>query len=168
MKTNSFKLTNREPTEETGSLKASGAHDNMAIKPAQKETLKVILDANALFVPLQFKIDIFSDLKRLLNRSFEAILLSPVKRELEALAKKGAPKLRKNAAYALELAAKCKYVEIDASIAASTDDIILKIAKEWGAPVLTNDRPLRKRLRDISVPVIYVRQKSRLEIDGLI
>jgi rRNA-processing protein FCF1 len=27
---------------------------------------------------------------------------------------------------------------------------------------------LKKKLRDISVPVIYVRQKSRLEIDGLI
>ena len=26
---------------------------------------------------------------------------------------------------------------------------------------------LQKRLRDISVPVIYVRQKSRLEIDGI-
>jgi rRNA-processing protein FCF1 len=44
----------------------------------------------------------------------------------------------------------------------------LKIAKEWGSPVFTNDRLLRKRLRDISVPVIYVRQKSRLEIDGMI
>jgi rRNA-processing protein FCF1 len=168
LKTNSFKLINREPTEEAGRFKASGANDNMATKPAQKETLKVILDANALFVPLQFKIDIFSDLKRLLNRSFEAILLSPVKRELEAHAEKGSPKMRKNAAYALELAAKCKYVEVDAPVSAPTDDIIVKIAKDWGAPVFTNDRALRKRLRDISVPVIYVRQKSRLEIDGLI
>jgi rRNA-processing protein FCF1 len=140
----------------------------MASKPAQKETLKVILDSNALFVPLQFKIDIFSDLKRLLNRSFEAILLSSVKRELEAHAEKGSPKMRKNAAYALELAAKCKYVEVDAPVSAPTDDIIVKIAKEWGSPVFTNDRLLRKRLRDISVPVIYVRQKSRLEIDGMI
>ncbi|RLI16819.1 nucleotide-binding protein, partial [Candidatus Bathyarchaeota archaeon] len=32
--------------------------------------------------------------------------------------------------------------------------------------VFTNDRNLRKRLRNINVPVIYVRQKSRLEIDG--
>jgi rRNA-processing protein FCF1 len=32
--------------------------------------------------------------------------------------------------------------------------------------VFTNDRQLRNRLRDINVPVIYVRQKSRLEIDG--
>ena len=124
-----------------------------------RETVKVILDSNALFVPLQFKIDIFNDLGRLLNRNFELILLSPVKRELEALAEKGSPKMRKNASYPLKFAEKCKYVEVSVSASTLTDDIIVKIAKEWGFPVFTNDRQLRKRLRDISVPVIYVRQK---------
>jgi rRNA-processing protein FCF1 len=140
----------------------------MVFTLAQKETFKVILDSNALFVPLQFKIDIFNDLKRLLNRNFELILLSPVKRELEALAEKGSPKMRKNASYALKLAEKCKYVEVDDLASTLIDDIIVKIAKEGGFPVFTNDRQLKKRLRDISVPVIYVRQKSRLEIDGMI
>jgi hypothetical protein len=42
---------------------------------ARKERLRVILDSNALFVPLQFKIDVFSELERVLNRSFELILL---------------------------------------------------------------------------------------------
>jgi rRNA-processing protein FCF1 len=140
----------------------------MSFKKAQKETLKVILDANALFVPLQFKIDIFSELTRLLNRNFELILLSPVKRELKALAEGGSPKTSKNASYALKLAEKFKYVEVDDSASALADDTIVKIARDWGSPVFTNDRQLRKRLRDISVPVIYVRQKSRLEIDGMI
>jgi rRNA-processing protein FCF1 len=134
----------------------------------QKEILRVILDSNALFVPVQFKIDIFADLERLLNRNYELILLSAVKRELETLAKKGSPKMRKNASYALKLADKCKYVEVNASPSMLTDDIIVKTAEEWGAPVFTNDRQLRRKLRDISVPVIYVRQKSHLEIDGMI
>jgi rRNA-processing protein FCF1 len=140
----------------------------MGFSRVGRETVKVILDSNALFVPLQFKIDVFNDLNRLLKRSFELILLSPVKRELEILAGKGSPKMRKNASYALKLAEKCKYVEVEAPASALTDDIIVKIAKEWKAPVFTNDRQLKKRLRDISVPVIYVRQKSRLEIDGMI
>jgi rRNA-processing protein FCF1 len=131
-------------------------------------TIKVILDSNALFVPLQFKIDIFDCLKQLLKRNLELILLSPVKRELETLAKKGSSKMRKNALYALKLAEKCKYVKADASSLALADDVIVKVAEEWKSPVFTNDRQLRKRLRDISVPVIYVRQKSRLEIDGMI
>jgi rRNA-processing protein FCF1 len=50
--------------------------------------------------------------------------------------------------------------------AGSPDDAIVKVASEWRSPVFTNDRALRKRLRDINVPVIYVRQKSRLEIEG--
>jgi rRNA-processing protein FCF1 len=140
----------------------------MGLSSVEKETVKVILDSNALFVPLQFKIDIFDGLERLLERNFELIVLSPVKRELEALAKRGSPKMRKNASYALKLAEKCMYVEVDAPASTLTDDVIVKVAGEWKAPVFTNDRQLKQRLRDISVPVIYVRQKSRLEIDGMI
>jgi rRNA-processing protein FCF1 len=135
---------------------------------ADAKPLKVILDSNALFVPLQFKIDIFADLERLLNRRFELILLSPVKRELELLAEQESPKMRRDAIYALRLAEKCRYVTVETSVSAVTDDVIVETARDWGAPVFTNDRLLRKRLRDINVPVIYVRQKSRLEIDGLI
>ena len=140
----------------------------MGSSRVERESVKVILDSNAFFVPLQFKIDIFNDLNLLLSRSFELILLSPVKQELEALAKKGSLKMRKNVAYALKLAEKCTYVEVDFPASVLTDDIIVRIAEAWKAAVLTNDRQLRQRLRDISVPVIYVRQKSRLEIDGLI
>ena len=140
----------------------------MGLSSVEKGTVKVILDSNALFVPLQFKIDIFDGLERLLERKFELIVLSPVKRELNALAKRGSPKMRKNASYALKFAEKCTYVEVDAPASALTDDVIVKVAGEWKAAVFTNDRQLKKRLRDISVPVIYVRQKSRLEIDGMI
>jgi rRNA-processing protein FCF1 len=134
-------------------------------KPAKK-TLKIVLDSNALFVPLQFKIDIFEELKKLLNVNFEPILLSPIRRELEKLASNGSPQMRKNAAYALKLAEKCRFVPMDEEAAAPPDNAIIRVAGKWKCPVFTNDRQLRKKLRDINVPVIYVRQKSRLEIDG--
>jgi rRNA-processing protein FCF1 len=130
--------------------------------------LKVILDSNAFFVPLELKIDIFEETKRLLNRNLDLILLSPVKKELEMLATKDSPKIRREASYALKLAEKCKYVLVDNREGLTTDDIIVATARAWDSPVFTNDRQLRKRLRDISVPVVYVRQKSRLDIDGLI
>ena len=137
-------------------------------KPVRRETLKVIIDSNAFFVPLQFKIDIFSELERLLNRRFTLILLSPVKRELEMLAEKGSLKTRRNVAYALKLGEKCKYVKVEEPEISQVDDVIVETAEKLKSPVFTNDVQLRKRLRDISVPVIYVRQKSHLEIDGLI
>ena len=136
---------------------------------SRKESLKVIVDSNALFAPSQFKIDVFGELERLLNRRFELILLSPVKHELEILAGKGSPKTRKMAGYALKLAEKCRYIKVDSDdVEETVDDVILKVASEWKAPVFTNDAELRRKLRDISVPVIYLRQKSRLEIDGMI
>ena len=82
----------------------------VSTSPKKKETLKVILDSNALFVPLEFKIDIFSEVERLLNRNVNFVLLSPVKRELELLTAKESPKIRREAAYALKIAEKCQYV----------------------------------------------------------
>jgi rRNA-processing protein FCF1 len=111
--------------------------------------------------------DIFEELKRLLGRNLEFILLSPVKAELEILAAGDEPKLRRQASFALRLAEKCRLVVVEGH-GEATDDTIVHVAQSWGVPVFTNDRILKQRLRDISVPVIYLRQKSRLDLDGLI
>ena len=139
----------------------------MAVLSRKAEPLKVILDSNALFVPLEVKLDIFEALRVLLNRNVEFVLLSPVKHELELLVAEKEVKLRRQAAFALRLAEKCHLVAVEAH-GETVDDIVLRVAQSWGVPVFTNDRLLRRRLRDISVPVIYLRQKSRLDIDGLI
>src|SRR5512139_442930 len=78
----------------------------------KKGVIEVIVDSNALFAPLQFKIDIYGELERILNRRFELILLSPVLKELQTLASEGRPKIRKMAAFAIEFAEKCRYVEV--------------------------------------------------------
>jgi uncharacterized protein len=133
----------------------------------KKAPLKIILDTNALFVPLEFKMDIFEDTKMLLDRNVEFVLLSTVKHELELLAAGEEPKTRRLAVFALRLAEKCSFVAVEER-GETADDVIVRVAKNWDATVFTNDRELRRRLRDISVPVIYLRQKSRLDIDGLI
>ena len=140
----------------------------MSVEPSMKQPLKIIADSNAFFIPIEFKIDIFEELQRLLNRNFELVVLSTVKHELETLALSKSAKMRKNATFALSIAMKCTYVKIPEKQNEPTDDAILRIAKAWNAPVLTNDKLLKQKLRDISMPVIYVRAKSRLEINGLI
>jgi rRNA-processing protein FCF1 len=132
----------------------------------KKSALKIIMDSNAFFVPFQFKIDIFEELRMLLNRNFELVLLFPIYEELEAIAKKDSPKMRKQASSALKLAEKCTLYKC--GFAGSPDDTIVKMARKWNCMVFTNDKELRKRLRNINVPVIYLRQKSRLGIDGRI
>jgi|SRR5271157_24543 len=137
----------------------------MTTKPERTTKIKVIMDANAFFVPAQLKIDIFQELKTLLNRNFELVLLKPVKEELRTLAEQGSTEMRKKASYALKLAEKCMIVDVEEE-SGVPDDLILRIAGRWNCPVFTNDSELRKKLRNINVPVIYVRQKSRLEMDG--
>lgn len=132
----------------------------------KRKKLRIILDSNALFVPEQFNIDIFEELKTLCNRNFELILLSSVKNELKKIVKTGTPTMRKRAEMALKLAKNCTLLESAGETMSSTDDLILQAARTYEYPVFTNDRQLRNKLRDINVPVIYVRQKSRLEIDG--
>jgi len=133
----------------------------------QRLVIKVILDSNFLFVPLQFKIDIFEGIMNLLNQRFEPVILSPIHRELQKMTEKSPPKLRKQASLALKLAEKCSVIDVEKHDEETNDDVIVRVAAQWGkCPVATNDRELRKRLRKIKVSVIYLRQKSRFELEG--
>ncbi len=129
--------------------------------------MKVILDSNFLFLPSQFKVDIFEELTSLLSQRYDPVLLSPTYKELRKIAEEGSPKMCKQASMALKLAEKCHVVEVKQDLNETPDDVIVRLAAKWKCPVATNDRVLKKRLRDISVPVIYLRQKSRLEMDGM-
>lgn len=128
--------------------------------------MKVILDSNFLFVPSQFRVDIFEELESLLGQRVDPVLLSPTYQEIRKIAEKGPPKMRQQASLALKLTEKCRVVQVERGFEETCDDVIVRIAKEWRSPVATNDGTLRRRLRNINVPVIYLRQKSRLEMEG--
>ncbi len=129
-------------------------------------TLKIILDSNFLFVPVQFKLDIFEGIMNLFNQNYESIVLSTTIDELRSIVERGAPKLRKQAEMALKLAEKCDLIKVDSKPRETNDDVIIRMAKQMKCLVATNDSELKKRLRNISIPVVYVRQKSRLELEG--
>jgi len=130
--------------------------------------IKVILDANFLFIPSQFHVDIFEELTKLLDQKFDLILLLPTYQEIQRIAEKGSPKMRKLALLALNLAEKCSIVNVETHPEESHDELIVRVAKEWGCPVATNDRELRKRLRKENVPTIFLRQRAYLDIEGSI
>jgi len=136
------------------------------LRVSKKEKVKVIFDSNFFFIPSQFQLDIFEELTNLLNQRFDPILLSPTRKELQILANESSPKTRKQASLALKLAEKCHVVHFEKSLKETHDDVIARVATEWKCPVATNDRELRKRLRHLGVPVIFLRQKHRLELEG--
>ncbi len=135
---------------------------------SEEEPIKVVLDANFFFVSSQFNVDVFEELAKLLNRRFEPILLSSTQKELQGLAESSSPKKRKHAQLALRLAEKCRLVPVKKAFEETYDDVIVTISEEWKSPVATNDRELRKRLRKMGVPVIFLRQKRHLEMEGAV
>ncbi len=133
---------------------------------SKEEKLRVILDSNFLFVPFQFQVDIFEELANLLNQRFEPIILSSTLRELWGLAKSDFSKEQKQALLALKLAERCRVVSVEKGFGESYDDVIVRVASEWKIPVATNDKELRRRLRSLGLPLIFLRQKRRLILQG--
>ena len=127
--------------------------------------LRVILDSNFLFVPFQFHVDIFDELEALLGR-YEPIVLSTTLEELKSLTRKRSVKMQRQASAVLELVRRCEVVDVEKKPSESYDDIILRIARKSKSPVATNDKELRRKLRGEGVAVIFLRQKSHLEMEG--
>jgi uncharacterized protein len=128
--------------------------------------IKIIFDTNFLFVPIKFHIDVVSESENLLDQRIDPLLISPVLDELQRMIARSSVKMAKEAGVALEYAKRLRFVEVDSKHDEKTDDVILRISEEWQCIVATNDSELKKRLRDIKVPVIYLRERSRLELSG--
>ncbi len=119
--------------------------------------MKIILDTNALMVPVQFGVDIFSELSSL--NYDEYLVPSGVVRELKGIASSGHGIDRNAARVALSLISGFRTIETVGDV----DCAILRLAIEIGAAVFTNDSELLRRLRDCGVNVVYMRQRSYLE-----
>ncbi|MFQ5552139.1 MAG: PIN domain-containing protein [Thermoplasmata archaeon] len=113
----------------------------------------VLLDANALMMPFQFSLDLEDELTRLLGDYRVAVPRSVI-HELEGLSPTNA-----TAKAALKFATRFPVIEVEGV----GDAVLLALARAEGAAVLTNDRGLRTRLREEGLPVIYLRERSRLE-----
>jgi len=126
--------------------------------------LRVIADTSFLMVPSLFGVDIVRELDRLIERPHELVIPSPVIQELRRISEQGKPKERAAAKIGLILAKRGKVVKAkDAA-----DEAILNLALKGRCVVGTTDAALRKDLRRRGVPVIYLRQRSHLAIDGWI
>jgi len=128
-------------------------------RDGRTDQMKIILDTNALMVPAEFGVDIFSELARL---GFdEWIVPSRVARELESIASRGRGKGKGAARVALALMDRCRIIET-VGAAGSVDDSIVELAVAMKVAIFTNDAELKGRLREHGVKVVYLRQRSYL------
>ena len=118
--------------------------------------IKVLLDTNVLMMPFEININLERELDRLLG-AYEILVPSSVINELKKLSKKN-----KAASLALTLAK--RYAVINTS--KEGDLSIIHLAKELKAVVVTNDKILRKILRNEDIPLIFLRGKDHLIYEG--
>ncbi|MFQ6076947.1 MAG: PIN domain-containing protein, partial [Candidatus Bathyarchaeia archaeon] len=75
--------------------------------------LRVILDTNFVMIPAQFRLDIFEEMERVLNRKVEAVVPSPVYEEVQRLAKGRGLKRRRQAKVAMKLMERAHILKVE-------------------------------------------------------
>ncbi|MEM2904281.1 MAG: nucleotide-binding protein [Candidatus Bathyarchaeia archaeon] len=127
--------------------------------------VKVLLDSNFLMMPAQFHVDVFQGIDAAINARTEYVILSETVEELKRLAAQ--PGRRGRAAQlALDLAKRCTVLPSRAKPGKSTDELILETAQEGRLIVATNDSALKRRLRAVGIPVLYLRKKAYVAFQG--
>jgi rRNA-processing protein FCF1 len=123
----------------------------------------VILDTSAIFMCFEFSINLNDEITKLIGKSFITIP-KPIYNEIKILSIKGKEKKKKIAKASLKLI-KNKYEIIDINNDKIGDNAILQYAKNLNGIVVTNDKELRKKLKNESIPVIYLRGKQKLFLE---
>ncbi len=123
---------------------------------ATESLYKVVLDSNFLLLPFQFRIDIFAELDKLLDVRYEVYVTKGVIEELKKIKSR-------HAKGALSVANKLRVIETEGSV----DEALLKLASKE-VIIATNDKFLKEKIKNKGAPVIYLRQRKYLAIDGYI
>ena len=130
--------------------------------------VKVVVDTNFLLMMAQGVIAP-SSLNDAINASYELVTTDAVVKELETMSKREGL-LAREAGFALKLLERLG-VQVLRVKADSADESILTLARELvqsgdRVVVATNDKNLRRSVRRLGVPTLYLREEGlRLEID---
>ncbi|MBI3034944.1 DUF188 domain-containing protein [Candidatus Woesearchaeota archaeon] len=126
---------------------------------------RIIIDTNFLLIPLQFRIDIFSEFSRVCDFNYGMFIFDKSIDELKNIIKKQSGKDRKAAQFALKLI-KLKNISVINSSHNGVDSLILENLDK-DAIVATQDIKLKKKLLEKGASVIIMRQKKYLELETL-
>ena len=123
---------------------------------------RVVLDTNFLIIALEFRIDIFQELSRVLDVRFNVYILDKTINELEKLINK--PKVNQFTINLVKSFIKRKNIKIlRTSRNGYVDDLILSL-KPGNLIVATQDKELKRKLKEKNIPIIIIRQKKYLEL----
>lgn len=135
---------------------------------APRKPLRVLLDTNFLMLPVRFGIDLRPELGRVLEVSFSLATTPAVLDELRRLRKNVKTRELKNIEYALAMAEGMEKLDDILCLGEDVDDQLVRLAEMEGVIVATTDSELRRRIRKKCRPVVFMRQRRILSIDGII
>ena len=122
----------------------------------------IIIDTNFLMIPLQFRVDIFSEFNRICNFNYKLFIFEQSISELKNIIEKQTGKSKKAAQFALKLI-KLKNIGIIKSEKEDVDALILNnLSKD--TIIATQDMLLKKELLKRGASVIILRQKKYLQL----
>ena len=123
----------------------------------------VVLDTNALMMPYQFGINIEKELNRLLGIC-RIIVPRTVVEEMEKLAE-GGGEVGRAAKLGLSIIRKRGFRLVETEN--KGDDGVLETAIKMDAAILTNDKELKKKAKELRLPIIYLREGCKLEMEEI-
>jgi len=127
-----------------------------------EKTKKIVLDTNFIIAALQFKIGLFSELRRVCDFGFEVCVLSASLGELEKLINNGNLLEKKQAALALRFIREKNIKVLTAE--GIVDDLLMGLDKQEFV-IATQDARLRAKLKAKGYTTIVIRQKKHLIIE---
>jgi rRNA-processing protein FCF1 len=121
----------------------------------------VVLDTNFLLLPGRFNLRIES-IEDVIEKKCKIVIPTNVMAELKRIDLTGSDKNSKE--IALIISERYEKIELEGPV----DRSILEFAKNNKCIVATNDVKLKSDLRKIQVPVVFVKNGSRLGLEGYI
>ncbi len=140
--------------------------------------LRIILDTNFLLIPARLRVDIFEEIRRIMNEPYELCVVEETINELNSLVNKGG-KDGVSAKVALELIKK-KGINViktksflnrtklrSLNTALDADGVIIDTIKKEPRRfiIATQDKELKKRVKALGTRVIVLRKKTHLLIE---
>jgi len=126
----------------------------------------VYLDTSFLMLSAKFHVDIVSETEELLQGRAEFTVPAAAVRELERLARgRGAP--GRDARVALALIRKGKIRCVPSREPLNADTALTEASQLPNVIVATADLELRRKIRSAGKPVIFFREKAKLELEGI-
>ena len=124
---------------------------------------RVILDTNFLMIPSIFKVDIFSEIKRIFYEKYQLFIIDKTIDELNKIIDEQKGKHKDAAKMGLQFIKKMDIKTIKSKTNINVDNTLIEITGENDV-VATQDKALKDKLLDKGVGIIVLRKKKYLNM----